>query len=52
MSSLKTKSQTLYETDYLQWIETTVGKLQSRDYVNVDWENLIAEIEDMERSER
>ena len=52
MSSLKTKSQTLYETDYLQWIETTVGKLQSRDYVNVDWENLIAEIEDMGRSER
>ena len=52
MSSLKAKSQTLYETDYLQWIETTVGKLQSRDYVNVDWENLIAEIEDMGRSER
>ncbi len=44
MSSLKAKSQTLYETDYLQWIETTVEKLQSGDYVNVDWENLIAEI--------
>lgn len=52
MSPLKAKSQTLYEIDYLQWIETTVEKLQSGDYVNVDWENLIEEIEDMGRSER
>jgi Domain of unknown function DUF29 len=52
MSSLKTHSQTLYETDYLQWIETIVEKLQSQDYANVDWENLIEEIADMGRSER
>ncbi|WP_335163025.1 DUF29 domain-containing protein [Nostoc sp.] len=52
MSSLKAHSQTLYDTDYLQWIETTVEKLQSHDYVNVDWENLIEEISDMGRSER
>lgn len=52
MSSLKAHSQTLYDTDYLQWIETTVEKLQSHDYANVDWENLIEEIADMGRSER
>ncbi|WP_152590810.1 DUF29 domain-containing protein [Nostoc sphaeroides] len=52
MSSLKAHSQTLYDTDYLQWIETTVAKLQSHDYANVDWENLIEEIADMGRSER
>ncbi|BAZ52797.1 hypothetical protein NIES4103_54620 [Nostoc sp. NIES-4103] len=52
MSSLKTHSQALYETDYLQWIETIVEKLQSQDYANVDWENLIEEIADMGRSER
>lgn len=52
MSSLKAHSQTLYDTDYLQWIETTVEKLQSYDYANVDWENLIEEIADMGRSER
>ncbi|MHC5935688.1 DUF29 domain-containing protein [Nostoc sp.] len=52
MSSLKAHSQTLYEADYLQWIETTVEKLQSQDYANVDWENLIEEIADMGRSER
>lgn len=42
----------LYETDYLKWIETTVKKLQVQDYSNIDWENLIEEIEDMGRSER
>ncbi|BBD67027.1 hypothetical protein NIES4072_56950 [Nostoc commune NIES-4072] len=52
MSSLKAHSQTLYDTDYLQWIETTVEKLQSHDYANVDWEKLIEEIADVGRSER
>lgn len=52
MTSLKADFQTLYETDYLQWIETTVEKLRCQEYVSVDWENLIEEIEDMGRSER
>lgn len=42
----------LYETDFLQWIETTVEKLRHQDYAQVDWENLIDEIESMGRSER
>jgi hypothetical protein len=42
----------LYTTDYLQWIEATVEKLRQQDYANVDWQNLIEEIEDMGRSER
>jgi hypothetical protein len=36
----------------LQWIKTTVEKLHCRDYANVDWDNLIEEIEDMGRSEQ
>lgn len=44
--------QALYETDYLQWIETTVQRIQSQDYAAVDWENLVEEIEDMGRRER
>lgn len=52
MHPLKSDRLTLYETDYQQWIETTVEKLHSRDYANVDWDNLIEEIEDMGRSER
>jgi len=52
MNSLKADCQTLYETDYLQWIETTVEKLRIQDHANVDWDNLIEEIEDIGRSER
>lgn len=52
MVSLKADAQSLYDTDYLQWLQTTVAKLRSRDYATVDWEALIEEIEDMGRSER
>ena len=52
MHPLKSDRLTLYETDYQQWIETTVEKLHSRDYANMDWDNLIEEIEDMGRNER
>ena len=52
MFSLKGDRLNLYETDYLQWIETTVKKLRFGDYTNVDWENVIEEIEDIGRSER
>ena len=51
-TKLEVERQKLYDTDYLRWIETTVEKLRVRDYSNIDWENLIAEIEDMGRSER
>lgn len=49
---LEANQQQLYETDYLKWIETTTRKLRDRDYSNIDWENIIEEIEDMGRSER
>lgn len=52
MTPLKAALKTQYETDYLEWIETTLEKLRSCDYDSVDWENLIEEIEDMGRSER
>jgi len=48
---LEANRQSLYETDYLRWIEIT-EKLRVRNYSNIDWENLIEEIEDMGRSER
>lgn len=51
-TEIETKQQSLYETDYLRWIETTLAQLQVRDYSNIDWENLIEEIGDMGRSER
>jgi Domain of unknown function DUF29 len=52
VTQLGIEKQSLYEADYLKWIETTVEKLRSQDLSNVDWENLIEEIESMGRSER
>jgi hypothetical protein len=52
MSFLKPLAPTLYEIDYLQWIETTVQQLQGQNYGAVDWENVIEELADMGRSER
>jgi len=51
-TELDANRQSLYEADYLKWIETTAQKLRVRDYSNIDWENLIEEIDDMGRSER
>jgi len=52
VAKLGINKESLYEEDYLKWIETTVDKLRSQDYSNIDWENLIEEIESMGRSER
>ncbi|MGG6240456.1 DUF29 domain-containing protein [Nodosilinea sp. AN01ver1] len=42
----------LYEADYLSWLEATAAALKRRDYGAIDWENVIEEIEDMGRRER
>ncbi|GAB4196366.1 MAG: DUF29 domain-containing protein [Coleofasciculaceae cyanobacterium] len=49
---LEANRESLYKTDYLKWIQTTLEKLRVQDYSSIDWENLIEEIEDMGRSER
>lgn len=52
MEVIKKTPSNLYETDYLQWIESNLEKLRQKNYQQVDWENLLEEIEDMARSER
>lgn len=47
-----TDQTSLYETDYVGWVEATAKQLRAKDYAQVDWENLIEEIEDMSRRER
>ncbi|AFZ58842.1 DUF29 domain-containing protein [Anabaena cylindrica FACHB-243] len=42
----------LYEQDYLLWIEDIVNKLRNRDIEGLDFENLIEEIEDLGRSDK
>ncbi|MGK7884657.1 MAG: DUF29 domain-containing protein [Crocosphaera sp.] len=52
METIKTIISNLYETDYLQWIESNLEKLRQKNYQEVDWENLLEEIEDMGKRER
>lgn len=42
----------LYEADYLLWIEANLERLKAGNYNQVDWANLIEEIEYVSRSER
>ncbi|MEG3438289.1 DUF29 domain-containing protein [Pannus brasiliensis CCIBt3594] len=43
---------TLYDRDYVLWTEKTAEQLRQKNFAEVDWENLIEEIESMGRSER
>ena len=51
-ADLQATQKSLYETDYVRWVETTLQRLRDADYDRVDWENLFEEIEDMSRRER
>jgi len=51
MSQNLQKIDTLYECDFLAWCEDTAAKLKAKDIENLDWGNLIEEIETLGRSE-
>ncbi|MBW4525202.1 MAG: DUF29 domain-containing protein [Phormidium tanganyikae FI6-MK23] len=51
-TELKASQKSLYEVDFVRWIETTAEQLRTQNYASVDWQNLIEEIEDMSRRER
>ncbi len=42
----------LYDTDFLLWIETTITLLKDRKFASLDLDNLIEEIESLGRSDR
>jgi hypothetical protein len=50
--SVNSAKESLYEQDYWQWLEKTAYDLHQRNYEQIDWENLIEEIQDMGKSER
>jgi hypothetical protein len=53
MSKTSVKSvKNLYEQDFSLWIEDTINKLKTRDHDNLDWENLIEEVESLGKSQR
>jgi hypothetical protein len=51
-TELQASQQSLYDADFVRWVETTVAQLRDQNYACVDWANLIEEIEDMSRRER
>ncbi|MEH2129370.1 MAG: DUF29 domain-containing protein [Nostoc sp.] len=44
--------KTLYESNYLQWLEETIKCLKNRQLADVDYENLIEELEDLAKNEK
>ncbi|MEH2164174.1 MAG: DUF29 domain-containing protein [Nostoc sp.] len=42
----------LYESNYLQWLEETIKCLKAGKLVEVDYENLIEELEDLAKNEK
>lgn len=44
--------QSNYENDFYGWVQTTVKQLRDRDLTNLDWDNLIEEIESLGKQEK
>lgn len=42
----------LYETDIIQWVEQQVSLIKEQRYQEVDWVNVLEEIEDLSKRER
>jgi hypothetical protein len=51
-SSRKGLTENLYEHDFMLWIESTVQKLKSRQFSELDLDHLIDEIDSMGKRER
>lgn len=52
MTEIMQKTDTLYEQDFVAWCEDTAAKLRRRDIDNLDFENLIEEVESLGKSDR
>lgn len=52
MTKMIPKTDTLYERDFVAWCEDTAAKLRMRDINNLDFDNLIEEVESLGRSDR
>jgi hypothetical protein len=51
-STAQTNTLSLYDTDFLLWIETTANLLKNRQFASLDLDNLIEEIESLGRSDK
>jgi hypothetical protein len=48
----QTSLKTLYDIDFALWIAETVNQLKSRNIENLDWDNLIEEIESLGKRDK
>ena len=46
------KNQKLYDQDYNLWQQSTITALKNHDVTNLDWNNLIVEIEEVGKSQK
>ncbi|MEH2455098.1 DUF29 domain-containing protein [Nostoc sp.] len=49
---IQPSTQTLYDQDYYLWLRTTINQLRTSQFLSVDLDNLIEELEDMGRSQK
>ena len=49
---MDTQIETLYEQDYVAWLDLTLNQLKQQDFSGLDWENLIEEIDALGREQR
>lgn len=52
VAELRKTNKSLYETDYNLWVMETVQRLQNQDLDDLDWDNLIDEVEDLSRRDK
>lgn len=48
----QTTIKTLYDKDFALWVENTVKQLKAKEFNQVDWENLIEEVESLGKKDR
>lgn len=45
-------TSSLYDSDYNHWLQTTIQHLRSRHFDQIDWDNLIEELESMGKNDK
>jgi hypothetical protein len=51
-TEIQPTTETLYDQDYYLWLKTTINQLRAGQLESVDLDNLIEELESMDRSEK
>ncbi|MBN3899519.1 MAG: DUF29 domain-containing protein [Nostoc sp. NOS(2021)] len=52
LTEIQPTTQTLYDQDYYLWLKTTINQLRARQFLSVDLDNLLEELETMGRREK